>query len=389
MSADFSRWFRGYVTFRLKGPGLEKLLNKIAALDIVLWEIERLTSDEVIARLELAEFRRLRPLLRGSQVKLTIFDRHGLPFFLKRIRPRLFFLGGMLCCLVLIIYFAGFIWFIEISGGESLPSSELEALAKEAGLYVGVKKKAFSPQKLETKLLTRFDSLVWAQVVIKGVKTEIKLVERTQPEVDHATQGHIYADKAGLITEILVLRGTVRVQEGETVQKGDLLISGEYYDAKGQKQFGRADGIIKARVWYRSFGEAAFREWEALKTGVRHNRYLLRLGPFVLPLGKSRSLSNHLKSEKEWCLSLGRAMFPLAWTKVVYEEVQYFAKPLSQEAARKLALQAAWQRLRDAGIEGQRILQERVVEDPILDQDGLRISLFVEVKEEIGEFLAD
>ncbi|HHY10157.1 MAG TPA: sporulation protein YqfD [Firmicutes bacterium] len=389
MRTDFWYWLRGYVTFRLKGPGLERLLNKIAALGIVLWQVERLTEDTVIARLELAEFRRLRPLLWGTKVRLAVFDRHGLPFFLKKVKPRLFLLVGMFFCLLLIFYFAGFIWFIEVSGGETVPPGELAALAKEAGLYVGARKSGFSPRLLETKLLTSFDSLVWAQVILKGVKTEIRLAERTKPKEDHTSQGHIYADKPGLITEVLVLRGTAAVQEGETVQAGDLLISGEYYDAKGQKQFGRADGIIQARTWYRSFGEASFVDWEAIKTGVKHTQYLLRLGPFLLPVGRSRSLTNHLKKEKEWCLPLGKALFPLAWIKVDYEEVQYVKRPLSEEKARQSALEAARRRLREAGIDPSRILQERLEEQAIPDGDGLRISLFVEVKEEIGEFAAN
>ena len=55
-------WWQGYVTIRLRGPGLERLLNKIADLDIVLFQVERLTSDVVIARLRVQDFRRLRPL---------------------------------------------------------------------------------------------------------------------------------------------------------------------------------------------------------------------------------------------------------------------------------------------------------------------------------------
>ena len=44
-------WWQGYVTVRLRGPGLERLLNKIADLDIGLHKVERLTADVIIIRL--------------------------------------------------------------------------------------------------------------------------------------------------------------------------------------------------------------------------------------------------------------------------------------------------------------------------------------------------
>ncbi len=38
------------------GPGLERLLNKIAVADIVLWQIERRTPDVMLARFGMADF---------------------------------------------------------------------------------------------------------------------------------------------------------------------------------------------------------------------------------------------------------------------------------------------------------------------------------------------
>ena len=64
-----------------EGTGFERLLNKIADLDIVLFQVERLTSDVVIARLRVQDFRRLLTLVRDSHISVSILDKHELLFF--------------------------------------------------------------------------------------------------------------------------------------------------------------------------------------------------------------------------------------------------------------------------------------------------------------------
>lgn len=67
MTAYFWQWWQGFVTVRLRGPGLERLLSKIAQAGIVLWEVERRTPEVMLARVGVKDFRRLRPLLWGKQ----------------------------------------------------------------------------------------------------------------------------------------------------------------------------------------------------------------------------------------------------------------------------------------------------------------------------------
>lgn len=386
---NFWSWLGGYLTICLRGPLLEALLNKMAASHFRLWQIERLTADVIIARVPLLHFRKIRPLLWGTNVKLAIFDRHGLPFLIQKFKFRSGLLLGLILCLVTTVYLANFVWFIEIQGGEAVPRRDLQEVIEGAGLAIGASKKAFAPKEVEKALLTRFESLVWAQVSLKGVRAHIDLAERAGPEPHCLGQGHLYASETGLVTEVLVLRGTPVVQAGDTVQRGDLLISGMYYDPQGRKQLGRADGIVKARVWYQSFGEASFSRWEGRKTGVRHRQYLLRLGSFVLPLGRGYSPTTHHKKEREWGLSLGKAMLPLAWSKVEYHELNYELVSVSADEARQGALALAWERLESLGFEQGQIRAQRWEEDQLADQEGLRITLFVEVEENIGEFIPD
>ncbi|HHY14721.1 MAG TPA: sporulation protein YqfD [Firmicutes bacterium] len=387
MITYFWLWWRGFVTVRLRGPGLERLLNKIAAADIVLWQIERRTPDVMLARFGMADFCRLRPLLWGTRINVSILDRHGLPFLLRDIKRRLLLPAGLALCLAFIVHLAGYIWFVEIHGHESLSLGELRLAAEELGLNAGVRRASIAPRRIEKELLLRFPSLAWAEVELKGVRARLSLSERNEGEGVRASAGHIYATEDGVVTQVLVLRGTARVGEGDTVQAGELLISGDYYDARGQKQFGSAEGIIRARVWHEEVGEAPLVVWRPLETGVRRLQYLVSIGPWVIPVGKSYSEETHLRRAKEWSLSLGAAMVPISLARVEYAEVEYVPTAVPIEQARLKASAMAWEKLSARGVDREQIraAEEKMYFMP--DQDGVRISLTVEAEQEIGLFL--
>ncbi len=158
------------------------------------------------------------PLLWGTRINVSILDRHGLPFLLRGIKRRLLLPAGLALCLAFIVHLAGYIWFVEIHGHESLSLGELRLAAEELGLNAGgVRRASIAPRRIEKELLLRFPSLAWAEVELKGVRARLSLSERNEGEggVRASAGGHIYATEDGVVTQVLVLRGgTARVGEG-------------------------------------------------------------------------------------------------------------------------------------------------------------------------------
>lgn len=381
-------WFRGYVTIRLRGPGIERLFNKAAEEKIALFKIERLTSDVVIARLGIKEFCRLRPLLWGTQINLSILDKHGGPFLIHRLKQRGFLALGLLLSLLIVVYLANFIWFIEIEGNETISLGTLRVAAEDLGLKTGIARSGFEPRQIETALLKRFPVLAWVQVNVEGVKVSIQLAEREALSFEDGGAGHLYARADGVVTEIRVLRGTAQVEIADTVRKDDILISGVYYDGRGRKQFGAAQGVVKARVWYQGVGEAPLIKWEPIKTGREHRQYLLTIGPLTIPIGRSYPQETHLKEIKGWGLSLGSAMVPVKWSRVDYQEVRYEARTVPLEEANNTAYDLAWKSLIGHGIDREDMLEERRQQDLMVDGEGIRVTIWVEILEDIGQFFS-
>lgn len=387
MTAYFWQWWQGFVTVRLRGPGLERLLSKIAQAGIVLWVVERRTPEVMLARVGVKDFRRLRPLLWGSRINICILDRHGLPFLLRQIRGRLMLIAGLIMCLVFILQLSSYVWLIEIAGEEMLSFSELKLAVQELGVKPGVRRASLAPRQIEKALLLKFPNLVWAQLELRGVKALLTVAERSEAKGAAKPAGHIFAERDGVITQVLVLRGTAQVREGDTVQAGDLLISGVYYDGRGQKQFGSAEGIVRARVWYQAVGEAPLVVWQPVKTGERRLQFLVTIGPWTIPFGKSYSPETHLADRKDWWLSLGRAMVPLGFSRVDYWAVEHQPVPVPLETAKVQARALAWDSLLQQGLDPDEVRSENGIVEPMGDQDGIRVTLKVEAEQEIGLFL--
>ncbi len=90
--------------------------------------------------------------------------------------------------------------------------------------------------------------------------------------------------------------------------------------------------------------------WRPLETGgVRRLQYLVSIGPWVIPVGKSYSEETHLRRAKEWSLSLGAAMVPISLARVEYAEVEYVPTAVPIEQARLKASAMAWEKLSARG----------------------------------------
>lgn len=380
-------WWQGYLTVRLEGPGLEHLLNELAKAEIPLWNVRRLTLDVMIINIPVASYYKIRPLLWGGHIKISILDRHGFPFLFAKLKKRAFWGVGLLIALLIMTYLSSFVWFIEITGNEQISAVQLGAVLKEYGLKMGTLCDNVEQRQLETALLTRFPDLVWAEIDRQGVKVVVRVAEREIRPGEEQRIGNICAKQDGLITEVLVLRGTPLVQEGNTVREGEPLISGQYYDQRGKKQMGAARGIILARVWYQGVGEASFTHWEPVQTGVTKVQFLFTLGPLTLPLGKSRDLANHTVFKQTWSLQLGQALLPLEWTKIKYSEVEYVSRSLPLEEVRKNAFNLAKDQLIAQGVDWEKVQEQWIEEVKIMDDEGIHLTLRVEVEVDIGHFL--
>lgn len=222
-------------------------------------ELRHLVRRENAIQMEIdaENFKKLRPLVRKTHVKIHILNRHGPAFFFYRHKRRWWFLLGMMVFAGMIYILSLFVWQIDIDGNRKYTDALiLQALAK-MDVKTGCRKSEIDLPKIEEELRIMYNEITWVSASIAGTKLQIELREgdlkisgssgggqtgnvkrvenrennpKTQNgESETDLPANLVADEDAIITNLVVRRGTVAVRYGDEVKKGDVLIEGKVY----------------------------------------------------------------------------------------------------------------------------------------------------------------
>ncbi len=392
------RWlfnlFLGYVVLRADGPGVEKLLNLAISRGIVFWDV-RQVGDKTFFKTYPDNFPLLRPLSRKAGCPIRIDKKAGFPFLFYRFKKRQGLVAGLII-FFLILYVAGnFIWFIEIKGIEGLEEKTILLTAEELGLAPGTYKRALDFPALERDFLLKRGELAWVGFQVQGTKLVIEVVEKAVPPPDFRDiTSDLLAARDGLIEKVLVLSGEARVEEGDTVQEGQMLISGiltvrqEDGEEVIEREVGsvRARGEVWARVWYEFITAYPFVEQANERTGNRAAAYTLRFKDKEVRFGPGVSPYRNFEEEKiKGSLKWRNLDTPIEFNTIYYYELNVHTVELSAEEALYKAKEELYARAERSVPSDVEIVSHEVEELNLMGEDKLRLRLIVETRENIAE----
>ena len=264
MLISFFRYLKGYVRIRLQGYSPERFLNLCRARDIEIWDLKScgLTYE---MNLGLRDFRKLKPLRKKARAHVVILERHGLPFFLYRNRNRKMFPAGILLCAVFLYVMSLYIWNIHIEGNYSRTTDVILDYLETEQVVHGMRKSQVDCKEIQSMLRIEFPDIIWVSAEVKGTRLLIRVRENTDMEEAEAAETQeertdLAAERAGIITSVLVRSGRALVQPGDEVEEGQLLVSGrldimsDYGEVLGY-QYTAADADVYARTEYAYFDE--------------------------------------------------------------------------------------------------------------------------------------
>lgn len=284
-------FFTGYVEVLVRGAYLEKLLNILTNSGLYLWDIRRLGNEALQAKIRVHGFLRIREYARKTDSTVKIHQKKGWPFLYRSLLRRKMLLFGAAVLVGLLIYGSSFIFFIKVEGFEGNEERQLIGRLAKLGLKPGVSRREVLAKKnlIEKEVMIGMPEAVWLSISIHGVVAEVTVVKRKTPPVPLGPCD-LVAAKGGVISRLVVIRGQPVVKEGDTVAKGDLLISGSEWlnDPENGDLYQRqvaASGIVEARVWYNQEVLEPKIIWKADLKGPSLTEYKLRWGRKLWPLG--------------------------------------------------------------------------------------------------------
>lgn len=221
------QYIKGYVSIRVWGYSTERFLNLCGNHDILVWDIVN-HGEYYTMKVSIKGFFALKTLLRKTGTRAAVLERYGLPFFVPKIRKRKIFVLGLLACFLFWMITARYIWDIEIEGNYSLTEDILLDYLKTQGIHTAMKKSDLEIEELEKQLREDYDLITWTSLKIDGTTLIIQIKENEMSEYEQIDEKSldIVAAKDGVITYMITRKGVPQVSVGDTVEAGQLLVSG-------------------------------------------------------------------------------------------------------------------------------------------------------------------
>lgn len=380
-------YLRGYVIIIIEGFFIEKFINICARRRIHLWDVRIQRERRVTAKVGIGGFRLIRPVARKTGCRVRLLKKRGLPFVFSKYRRRKAFFAGAVLFFVLINVLASFVWSIEITGNEKLDTVFLENALAANGIKTGALKYRIDTRRAVDRMMLEIGRLSWISINIKGTKVKVQVRERKDiPEiVPRHIPCDIVAQKDGIIRQVIAKEGIEAVAEGDTVKKGQVLISGRV-PVKGDEKYRlvHALGTVRARTWYEDEAPVMFTRTETLRTGRVIRDHSLVLFSKELDLVRRKvGFSEYVTDEVRKKLTIGDDLvFPFEWVTVNYYEVATMEAHISEEDARETAAREAYEKALGRVPEEAEIVKENVY---FTEQDGkLTARAVLECIENIG-----
>jgi similar to stage IV sporulation protein len=331
----------------------------------------------------------LRPIAKKTGCRVRILKKHGLPFLINRYRGRKTFLLGAALFVVLFYIMTSFVWTIEITGNEKIETQLIIEKLASMGVKPGVLKYRINSEKVADRIIMDVNGLSYVSVVVRGTKVKVEVAEGVDvpPMVPLSEPCDIVAGKDGVIKSIVVKAGQAAVKEGDTVKKGQILVSGNVpiKNMENNPRMVHAIGNILARTWYESTQPVELRVVEKIRTGRKKDNISLFLFSKKINLfNKKVSYSNYERVETEKFLSIGENLvLPFGAVIETYYENQIIEADVSLEEAKENAANAAYRKALEDIPEGAQIVDRRI--EFIENQNGDIIAdVIIECLEDIG-----
>ena len=375
------------VTVRIRGKNFERFVNECGKEGITLTAISY-NADGPHCAMKFSDFRKIRPVAKRSGVSLKIVKKDGMGFFLRLHRRRYGFFAGAILTLAIMIYLTSCIWVIDIVGNDTTKSEEIRSVLKESGIYIGALRFGHDLSDIKNEALIKLDTLSWLWVSLDGTRAYVEVREKGDALtiVDKSKPYNLVASWPGVIYDMQVKSGRKTVVRGDTVQKGDLLVSGITQTAYGGNRYITSSGTVTARTWRSMEGEYHHTQTNKIRTGNLHRRFKVNFfgKTFKLYLKEKCKFDNFQSEKKTENIKIFKNIYlPITFTTEVFYEIILEDETIPDSIVISEAVESLTEKIKTQRAEGA-VTLKRTYSYEKLPGGNLSISVTIESLENIA-----
>ncbi|NMP23012.1 sporulation protein YqfD [Sulfobacillus harzensis] len=351
MTGILVRIFGGWRRVRISGTGAERVISELADRGFRLWHVVR-RRDELTALVTEDGFEALVMIAEGTMVEVVPLAQGGLPFRWRQLRRRPFLLAGLVTAMALTWYVTSHIWVVEVTVPNLGPSQRQQLIlaAEASGLRLGANRQGLDIPAVRRHMLALLPQYAWIGIHTRGVVANIDALRIVNRPPDHLPS-KLVAGQSGKVTQVFVYIGAAEVLPGESVQRGQTLISGVVsgevpVQPEGAKKpleqsvLTPAEGQVMADVTYTEKLFQPYRKNVRRPTGQVYVRRFVEWDQSALtevPNPFPMRFSHYSVTKKVQPLSFAGVRLPVQFIEMVYNDEEERSVPLSRKAAEAYA----------------------------------------------------
>ena len=303
----------------IKGLNQERALNiLIKKLNIYNYkrESDKISNFEV----DYKDRKLAKKLLIGQNLEVLSFSNHGLVYRLKKLLTSYGIISGLILSVLGYIVQYNFIFSVKVFGFEKQGNKQVERFVQ--GSLSTRLKSQIDTKKLENNIRNRFGNISSVSVAIIGQSLVINLNEAQIPEEMQTAFSPLISEYDAMIKSINLVQGTLAIDEGDVVKKGDVLVYPYIIDSQGEKREVKPKAEIVADVWMS--GDEICYDYSIKKerTGKKVELNEIFLNSLLIHSNNKQISFDQFECDVQWKELSRNNILPLKLKTTTYYEVQ-------------------------------------------------------------------
>lgn len=270
-------FFEEYDIIRLEGKYVEKFFNIATKKNIKIWNVRYISKSVAVFSCYRKDYERIVKISDKISARIYIMDSKGIMHEVKKYKNRISLYAGVIimCCIIGLL--SNIVCEINVTGNERVPKELIISQLKESGLSRGRFVSSVDSRSVQKKMLAKNSDLSWIGISISGARAEVEIVEKVPKPyiVDKNSPANIVASKDGIIDSIVVKDGFPVAAKGDTVVKGQMLVSGINESTQGDLMLVYSSADVKIKTWNYLTESHSLNVTERIPDGEFSNRYYL------------------------------------------------------------------------------------------------------------------
>ena len=334
---DFGKKLSGMLTVQFTSASPERTLDALMQEQIPLSHVSQKNELTYELNIRRTDYTKVSQILQRRGDHTEILRRTGIYWVIVSLMQRPILLTAIFLMILASCILPARILFITVEGNTALPDQLILSAAENCGIHFAASRKSVRSEKMKNALLSAVPQLQWAGINTSGCTAVISVRERTkeEPDTDKNHFSNLVAERDGYVLSTTVTSGTPLVHPGDSVSKGQLLISG-YTDCGLSIRASRASGEIIAQT-YRKIQTVmpAHYDFPEMNSDVFYNLSLI-LGKKRINLWKDSRISDIScgRMYEEYFVSLpGGFRLPFAFCVDQYDSYKIQKSMISENNA--------------------------------------------------------